>query len=130
MILTRDIAAASAASALHSPIRVEFIGGRFVRVLDSISWSGPFPASVPVDFVSDGGTIPAAAWPIVGHPLSASALVLYLLHDVELQAGVAWDDAKRRLDVRAKALGMDSVRRTAIVSAIGLKDWWDRLTGR
>ena len=118
------------AAALYTPIRAEFIGGRWLRLLESVSWTGPYPATLPAGFVSDGGTIPAAAWPFVGHPLSASMLICYLLHDAELQARIPWDDARQRLDARAKAVGIADARRVAIVAAVGLKGLWNRITGQ
>lgn len=103
---------------LYSPIRVEFIGGRFVRVLETIYWSGPFPAGVSSGFVSDGGSIPAIAWPIVGHPLSAGILIAYLLHDAELKAKISYRECTRRLDARLRALAISNARRVAIVMAV------------
>lgn len=105
-------------SSLFTPIRVEFIGGRNVRVLEPITWSGPFPMRIPADFVSDGGTIPAIAWPVVGHPFSASVLIAYLLHDADLEAGRPYAEATARLDARLRALNIAAARRWAIVAAV------------
>lgn len=78
---------------------------------------------MPSGFVSDGGTIPSLAWPVVGHPLSARLLVCYLLHDFELEEGTAWDEAQRRLAVRLRAVRCAWPRRWLILAAVTLHGW-------
>lgn len=108
-------------SELHDPIDVRFIGGRLVLVLRAIEWRGPHPITVPAGMLSDGGSIPAIGWPIVGHPFSASTLIAYLTHDRELELQVPWRDATRHLDARLRALQIARARRWAIVAAVRLK---------
>jgi hypothetical protein len=120
----------AAISPYCSPIRVEFIGGPLVQLLAPLVWTGPYAATIPNAFVCDGGTIPAILWPLVGHPLSASVLPLYLLHDFELGRGVAWGEARRRLQARAKVLPCHPLRAWAIAEGIAIKGAWNRLTRR
>lgn len=108
-------------SALYSPIRLEFLDGPLVMVLDPIDWRGPYPEVVPRGFISDGGSKPSLTWPIVGHPLSRRVLICYLLHDLDLARGVPWKDATRRFDARLRAVGCPEARRVAIITAVRLR---------
>lgn len=108
-------------SALYSPIRLEFLDGPLVMVLDPIEWRGPYPEVVPRGFISDGGSKPSLTWPLVGHPLSRRVLICYLLHDLDLARGVPWKDATRRFDARLRAVGCPEARRVAIITAVRLR---------
>jgi hypothetical protein len=108
---------------LYDPIRLEMLDGPWVRVLTPIGWRGPYPDTVPGDFVSDGGSKPSLSWPLVGHPLSRRVLICYLLHDWDLANGVPWREATRRFDARLRAVECPSVRRWAIIAAVTVRGW-------
>ena len=108
---------------LYDRIRVEFLDGPLVRVLEPIRWRGPYPDPVPVDFVSDGGSKPALTWPLVGHPLSRRLLICYLLHDLDLARGMAWGEATRRFDARLRAVQCPPWRRRAIIAGVTVRGW-------
>jgi hypothetical protein len=108
---------------LYSPIRLEFLDGPLVMVIDQIDWRGPYPEVVPRGFISDGGSKPSLTWPFVGHPLSRRVLICYLLHDLDLAREVSWTTATVRFDARLRAVGCPDARRWAMVAAVRLRGW-------
>ena len=67
------------------PLRVEFRGRGRVALLASLRWrTSTTRVTVPIGFQTDGASIPALLWPIVGHPLSGSILKASILHDYEI----------------------------------------------
>jgi len=67
------------------PLRVEFRGRGRVALLAPLRWrTSTTRITVPLGFETDGATIPAILWPLVGHPLSGSILKAATLHDYEL----------------------------------------------
>ena len=95
-----------------------------MRLDKPLVWEGPYPNEAPTGFVSDGGSIPTAAWLLVGHPFSYSMLALYILHDYELNSGVEWLEAARRLRVRMRARGISIARRWAIGMSVTVYAWF------
>jgi hypothetical protein len=66
-------------------LRVEFRGRGRVALLAPLRWrTTTTHVVVPKGFQTDGATIPAILWPLVGHPLSGSILRAATLHDYEL----------------------------------------------
>lgn len=108
--------------------QLELLDGPWVRLLRAITWRGAYPNVVPADFVTDGGTIPALLWPVVGHPLSNRVFVCYVLHDFELQQGYRWSAATQRFNARLAAVGCARLRRWVIVAGVWLRGQWKRLT--
>jgi len=109
---------------LYDRIRLELLDGPLVRVLEPIRWRGPYPDTVPADFISDGGSKPALTWPLVGHPLSKRLLICYLLHDLDLARGMQWTEATTRFDARLRAVGCPDLRRRAIIAGVTVRGWW------
>ena len=113
---------------LHDPVDLRLLPGRWVHTLAPITWRGRYPNVVPAGFVSDGGTIPALVWPLVGHPLSNGVCVCYLLHDLEIAQGYPWRRATARFNARLAAVGCHPLRRWAIIGGVIVRGWWKRIT--
>lgn len=68
-----------------TPLSVTFVArGRVALALPLVWRTSTEVVTVPAGFVSDGATIPAPAWPLVGHPYSGSLLRAAVLHDYDL----------------------------------------------
>jgi len=94
--------------------------------------------TVEAGFISDGGSIPPFAWPIVGHPLDEFAAAAFL-HDWLYQhpaSGVEKDRSRRRCDqIFLEALIVLEIgwlRRTTMYSLVRLGGWkaWNKYRNR
>jgi hypothetical protein len=73
-----------------TPYRVEFIDGGAAVLLEPLTWRTTNTViRVPAGFRTDGASVPALFWWLVGHPFSYSLLKSATLHDFELETGLA-----------------------------------------
>jgi hypothetical protein len=105
-------------------VSVTFLPKTWVRVTSPLVFGGTFPQVVPAGTESDGGSIPAAGWLLVGHPFSYQMLPLYIAHDYELQTGVRWIEAARRLRERMKEREVNAIRRVLVGVAVTAYAVW------
>jgi len=74
----------------------------------------------PQRFVTDGGTIPPWAWPIVGHPMD-DLFPAYLLHDwlwAHRPGDMTMEQTNDRLNESLRVMGCKTWRREAIMIAV------------
>lgn len=102
------------------PLRVEFTARGRVRLLEPLRWlDAREPITVPTGFISDGVTVPAIAWPLVGHPYSGSLLRAALLHDWEIAMRDAPSAAvHRRFWAALRASGVGRVRAALLYATV------------
>jgi len=70
-------------SAFTSPLKVEFIDGKFWRLTDSLGfYTSDLERTIvaPEGFLTDFASIPRFAWPIIGHPTGAYGTAA-VIHD-------------------------------------------------
>lgn len=73
-----------------TPYRLQFVNAGLAVLLEPLVWrTSQTVIRVPAGFITDGASIPAVCWWLVGHPFSYSLLKSATLHDYELAAGVA-----------------------------------------
>ena len=102
------------------PLRVEFRGRGRVALLAPLRWrTSTTQITVPMGFQTDGASIPAPLWPLVGHPLSGSILKAAALHDYELVTKRAPSAViHRRFYHALRATGVGRVRATLFYLAV------------
>lgn len=105
------------------PLRVEYRGRGRVALLEPLRWrTSTTRITVPLGFQTDGASIPAVLWPIVGHPLSGSILKAATLHDYELTTRRAPSLViHRRFYTALRSSGVGRVR--AALFYLGVL-WW------
>lgn len=90
---------------------LRFLDNTHAELVEPYEWTLDYPVTVPSAFVTDGSTVPAPFWWLIGHPWVLWLLQVAIPHDYELACGVEWFEAWRRMRAR--------VRHTAPV-------WWKR----
>jgi len=121
---------------------VDFLeDGRRVRLLSPLRYvdKAGNAHDAPAGYVSDGGTIPRALWPIVGSPHTGIGRRAYPVHDVECEAAnayVGWTYATMRasadltLREMLEYLGVERWRIRTIYAGVRAQAMWTRLFGR
>lgn len=94
------------------PVRVEFRARGRVALLSPLRWrTSTTCITVPAGFETDGASIPALFWPLLGHPYSGSTLRAATLHDWEIVTRHAPSPVvHRRFYVALRASGVGRVR--------------------
>ena len=94
------------------PVRVEFRARGRVALCTPLRWrTTTTHLVVPNGFESDGASIPALLWPLLGHPYSGSILRAAILHDWELVTRTAPSVVvHRRFYTALRASGVGRVR--------------------
>jgi len=82
-------------------------------------------------FMTDGGSIPRLAWPIVGTPMQIPGIAAFILHDAEYAAKLySRSECDKRLLIGLKEVGVTWFRRNAIYIAVRSGGWvpWKNYT--
>lgn len=83
---------------LPAALSVTFVERGRVRLLLPLTWTTASETiTVTAGFVSNGASVPALFWPLVGHPYSGSLLRAAVLHDWDITVR---DDPWRRVHRR------------------------------
>ena len=104
------------------PLRVEFRARGRVALLSSLRWrTTTTHIVVPKGFETDGATIPALFWPIMGHPLSGSLVKATTLHDWEIVTRHAPSAVvHKRFYEALRSLGVGRFRSSLLYRAVRL----------
>ena len=102
-------------------------GGEDVWKVHEMFWfldSQDVEHSVPDGFITDGGSIPAILWPIVGHPRSTKAGQAYALHDMLYREGYTTRArADQILYEGVTVLGANWFQRQAVLRGLQVGGW-------
>jgi hypothetical protein len=115
-----------------APFDVRFHDGGTVELLEPLTWrTSNTVIRVPVGFRTDGASVPAVFWWLVGHPFSYSLLKSATLHDFELETGYAPAAVvHRRFYVSLRSRGNGRVRSSVCFLGAWAGEIRRRLTGR
>ena len=118
-------------SAFTSPLRVEFMNGRYWKILEAFTYCVGEPDSdecitVPVDFETDFASIPRCVWWLIGHPTGqygkAAVIHDWLYEDNECQVCTMHPRTRKQCDQifleGMVVLGVSWWRRTLMYSAV------------
>lgn len=95
---------------------VRFIDRGRICLLEPVQWTDSTGIySVPLGFISDGGTIASFLWAFLFHPYSGIALPCFILHDYEIVQKVRPHcEVHKRLYQTLKYRGVGEFRARAV----------------
>lgn len=93
-------------------VQVTFVDRGRVRLDHPLMWTTASETiTVAQDFVSNGASVPALFWPLVGHPYSGSLLLAALLHDWGIAVRQqSWQRVHRQFYDALRASGVGTIR--------------------
>jgi hypothetical protein len=106
----------------RAPLAVRFVDRGRVQLLAPLVWrTSTTVLTVPASFETDGASVPAALWPVVGHPLSGSLLRAAILHDFEIVTQLAPSRVvHRRFYAALRSTGVGRVRAALLYAVVRL----------
>lgn len=101
--------------------------GRNITVFTAVRFETPTGVvyTIPDGFVSDGATLPRAAWSLLGGPLSGKYRRASVLHDYLLRT-VDKETAHLVFRWAMQADGCSEEQVEQFYTAVVVKTWWDR----
>lgn len=106
----------------RAPLTVQFVARGRVQLMTPLVWRTTTTSiTVPISFLSDGASVPALLWPVVGHPYSGSLLRAAILHDFEIVTQRAPSRVvHRRFYAALRSTGVGRVRAALLYAVVRL----------